>query len=84
MKLTVQGREAYAYTGGKPFDPALPMLSLAALVLVQIVGAFVEGMREHRQQAMQRREVVVLDRGLERSPLPYPPEGGVCTGRQEP
>jgi pimeloyl-ACP methyl ester carboxylesterase len=24
MKLTVQGREAYAYTGGKAFDPALP------------------------------------------------------------
>lgn len=24
MKLLVQGREAYAYTGGKPFDPALP------------------------------------------------------------
>ena len=24
MKLTVKGREAYAYTGGKPFDPALP------------------------------------------------------------
>jgi len=24
MKLNVQGREAYAYTGGKPFDPALP------------------------------------------------------------
>lgn len=24
MKLQVQGREAYAYTGGKPFDPALP------------------------------------------------------------
>lgn len=24
MKLTVNGREAYAYTGGKPFDPALP------------------------------------------------------------
>jgi pimeloyl-ACP methyl ester carboxylesterase len=24
MKLTVQGREAYCYTGGKPFDPALP------------------------------------------------------------
>jgi pimeloyl-ACP methyl ester carboxylesterase len=24
MKLEVQGREAYAYTGGKPFDPALP------------------------------------------------------------
>lgn len=24
MKLTVQGREVYAYTGGKPFDPALP------------------------------------------------------------
>jgi pimeloyl-ACP methyl ester carboxylesterase len=24
MKLSVQGREAYAYTGGKPFDPALP------------------------------------------------------------
>ena len=24
MKLDVNGREAYAYTGGKPFDPALP------------------------------------------------------------
>lgn len=24
MKLVVQGCEAYAYTGGKPFDPALP------------------------------------------------------------
>ena len=24
MKLTVNGREAYAYTGGKAFDPALP------------------------------------------------------------
>lgn len=24
MKLAVQGREAYAYSGGKPFDPALP------------------------------------------------------------
>lgn len=24
MKLWVHGREAYAYTGGKPFDPALP------------------------------------------------------------
>jgi pimeloyl-ACP methyl ester carboxylesterase len=24
MKLTVDGRQAYAYTGGKPFDPALP------------------------------------------------------------
>ncbi|MDP1649447.1 MAG: alpha/beta hydrolase [Rubrivivax sp.] len=24
MRLQVQGREAYAYTGGKPFDPALP------------------------------------------------------------
>ncbi len=26
MKLSVQGREAYAYTGGKPFNPALPCL----------------------------------------------------------
>lgn len=24
MKLTLHGRESYAYTGGKPFDPALP------------------------------------------------------------
>lgn len=24
MKLDVQGREVYVYTGGKPFDPALP------------------------------------------------------------
>lgn len=28
MKLLVQGREAYAYTGGKPFDPALPCVVL--------------------------------------------------------
>lgn len=27
MKLTVQGRETYAYTGGKPFDPALPTIA---------------------------------------------------------
>lgn len=26
MKLVVNGREAYAYTGGKPFDPALPTI----------------------------------------------------------
>jgi pimeloyl-ACP methyl ester carboxylesterase len=26
MKLTVDGREAYAYTGGKAFDPALPCI----------------------------------------------------------
>ena len=26
MKLDVQGRESYAYTGGKPFDAALPTL----------------------------------------------------------
>lgn len=26
MKLQVDGREAYAYTGGKPFDPALPCI----------------------------------------------------------
>ena len=24
MRLTVHGQEAYAYTGGKPFNPALP------------------------------------------------------------
>ncbi|HSN31165.1 MAG TPA: alpha/beta hydrolase [Ideonella sp.] len=28
MKVAVQGREAYAYTGGKPFDPALPCVVL--------------------------------------------------------
>jgi pimeloyl-ACP methyl ester carboxylesterase len=27
MKLTVQGREAYAYTGGKPFDASLPTIA---------------------------------------------------------
>jgi pimeloyl-ACP methyl ester carboxylesterase len=27
MKLVVHGREAYAYTGGKPFDPALPCVT---------------------------------------------------------
>lgn len=26
MKLLVQGREAYAYTGGRPFDPSLPVV----------------------------------------------------------
>ncbi len=26
MMLAVEGRQAYAYTGGKPFDPALPCL----------------------------------------------------------
>lgn len=26
MKLVVNGREAYAYTGGKPFDPTLPTI----------------------------------------------------------
>ncbi len=26
MKLTVQGQATYAYTGGKPFDPALPTI----------------------------------------------------------
>ena len=34
MKLTVDGQEAYAYTGGKAFDPAKPdayVNSLAAL-----------------------------------------------------
>lgn len=28
MKLSVQGKAAYAYTGGKPFDPSLPCLTL--------------------------------------------------------
>jgi pimeloyl-ACP methyl ester carboxylesterase len=27
MRFTVQNREAYAYTGGKPFDPSLPTLA---------------------------------------------------------
>jgi pimeloyl-ACP methyl ester carboxylesterase len=27
MKFTVDGREAYAYTGGKPFDPSLPTIA---------------------------------------------------------
>ena len=26
MELLVDGRRAYAYTGGKPFDPALPCI----------------------------------------------------------
>ena len=26
MRLQVQGSEGYAYTGGKPFDPALPCI----------------------------------------------------------
>lgn len=28
MNVTVQGRSAYAYTGGRPFDPALPCVVL--------------------------------------------------------
>jgi pimeloyl-ACP methyl ester carboxylesterase len=27
VKLTVHGKEAYAYTGGKPFDPSLPAVA---------------------------------------------------------
>lgn len=44
MRLDVNGREAYAYTGGKPFDPALP-----AVVLVH--GA----MHDHSVWALQSR-----------------------------
>ena len=33
MKLTVQGHEAYAYTGGKPFDPAKPTVVMIHGVL---------------------------------------------------
>lgn len=44
MKLSVNGREAYAYTGGKPFDAALP-------VVVFIHGA----MHDHSVWALQTR-----------------------------
>lgn len=44
MKLSVQGREAYAYTGGKPFDATLP-------VVVFIHGA----MNDHSVWALQTR-----------------------------
>ncbi|MBX3618502.1 MAG: alpha/beta hydrolase [Rhizobacter sp.] len=44
MKLVVDGREAYAYTGGKPFDAALP-------VVVFIHGA----MHDHSVWALQTR-----------------------------
>ena len=33
MKLSVQGHEAYAYTGGKPFDPAKPTVVMIHGVL---------------------------------------------------
>ena len=33
MKLTVQGHEAYAYTGGKPFDPVKPTVVMIHGVL---------------------------------------------------
>jgi pimeloyl-ACP methyl ester carboxylesterase len=44
MKLAVQGREAYAYTGGKPFDAALPCVAL-------VHGA----MNDHSVWALQSR-----------------------------
>ena len=44
MKLTVQGREAYAYTGGKPFDAGAPCLVL-------IPGA----LHDHSVWALQSR-----------------------------
>lgn len=44
MKAVIDGREAYAYTGGKPFDPALP-----GVVLVH--GA----MHDHSVWALQSR-----------------------------
>ncbi len=44
MKLSVNGREAYAYTGGKPFDATLP-------VVVFIHGA----MNDHSVWALQTR-----------------------------
>lgn len=44
MKLQVDGREAYAYTGGKPFDPALPCV------------AFVHGaLHDHSVWSLQSR-----------------------------
>lgn len=44
MKFTVGGREAYAYTGGKPFDPALPCV------------AFVHGaLHDHSVWSLQSR-----------------------------
>ncbi|MBX3624526.1 MAG: alpha/beta hydrolase [Rhizobacter sp.] len=46
MKLTVQGREAYAYTGGKPFDASLP-------VVVFIHGA----MHDHSMWGLQSRSL---------------------------
>lgn len=44
MKLSVDGREAYAYTGGKPFDPTLP-------TVVFIHGA----LNDHSVWALQSR-----------------------------
>jgi pimeloyl-ACP methyl ester carboxylesterase len=46
MKLSVQGREAFAYTGGKPFDPQLP-------VVVFIHGA----MHDHSVWGLQSRSL---------------------------
>ncbi|MCR5881687.1 alpha/beta hydrolase [Rhizobacter sp. J219] len=46
MKLTVQSREAFAYTGGKPFDPKLP-------VVVFIHGA----MHDHSVWGLQSRSL---------------------------
>lgn len=46
MKLTVNGREAYAYTGGKPFDASLP-------AVVFIHGA----MHDHSVWALQTRSL---------------------------
>ncbi len=46
MKLEVDGREAYAYTGGRPFDPAKPVV------------AFIHGaMHDHSVWALQTRSL---------------------------
>ena len=59
MKLTVGGREAYAYTGGKPFDPALP-----CTVLVH--GA----MNDHSVWALQSRSLAHHGRSVLAVDLP--------------
>jgi pimeloyl-ACP methyl ester carboxylesterase len=59
MKLTVDGREAYAYTGGKPFDPALP-----CTVLVH--GA----LNDHSVWALQSRSLAHHGRSVLAVDLP--------------
>ena len=64
MKLTVQGREAYAYTGGKPFDTGKPCVVLIHGGYIVAEGA-VEGVRDEMADERPLQVLVRCDRPSE-------------------